>query len=180
MPKRTLSAVLALGLAGPVAAQSVMDCPLDLVRWVDETTGDSFRADFVSRMGWGICNGRWVDAEYLGDTCSRPSYIYFLAGTHYDPSGAESLNVGALWQVIPAAPCCSWTYGLAEDIGATIQFLPGQEREGQAFDFLRPYHRRNMPSLNDIGAPGEIAAEARIGYTGSFGGTWTAAFCENP
>ena len=80
----------------------------------------------------------------------------------------------------PGAGILPLREALAEDIGATIQFLPGQEVEGQAFDFLHPYHRRNMPTLNEIGAPGTIEQDRRIGYSGSFGGAWTAAVCEAP
>lgn len=180
MLKKHLVAALLLGFTIPASAQDISDCPLDLVRWVDDSTGHTFLADFVARMAWGVCNGRWVDVEYLSEQCSRPSYIYRLAGTQYDEAGAEILNVGAIWQVSPTAPCCSWTYGLAEDIGAMIMFLPGQTEEGQAFDFILPYHRRNMPSLSEIGAATTIPREARVGYTGSFGGTWTASICENP
>ena len=121
---KKFSAILAMMVVAPAAlAQSVpselMTCPLTSLVFEDSADGRNFLPNAVGRLSIVPCadGAAPISADDPNAAeCGRAITYYFLEGLFDDPAPATSKsNTWATWSIIPAAPCCSWSFALAEN-----------------------------------------------------------------
>lgn len=109
-----------------LAQYDLRDCPVGLLVFVDPWAGDEFQVKRVATNYTYRCdNAGFVNSPVDGDICSRyGSLILFGTVTNSRPYQQKNEDMIAVWNVMPAAPCCGWDW-LSPDTSEAKQYLRG-------------------------------------------------------
>lgn len=147
-----------LVMATPLASQTIdlRDCPLDRLDFVDTDGVEVFTVAQVGVQQFAICGNPQtvVDLSEMEqrEDCRGPFGHVILDGLLHDGAPDESATgVMAIWSVLPAEPCCGWSFDMGENV-VNVLVGPGLPTPNEAFaaiDWLEP---GQVPSLGEIDA----------------------------
>lgn len=153
--------LLCSAVADQAVAQGILNCPMDRLTFVDTVDGRAFAVDRVGSVALTACGGSTtlVDASVAeGRTdCDRAQSYTILEGQFQQADGAHIADIWAVWNVLPAAPCCYWSFDVAED--AYFYIASGVESAGQpqVFDLISWAAPGEAMNLANLGAETAIS-----------------------
>lgn len=156
-------AALSCAVAGQAIAQDLRDCPGDRLSFIDSVDGTRFVVDLVGSVALTACGGSsvLVDASVAQtrSDCDRVQSYTIFEGRFQQADGRHISDVWAVWNVIPAAPCCFWSFETSEQVFFSVSSGGTSSGQHQVLDLIAWDEPGQGTSLEELGSETVISRQ---------------------